>query len=56
MPPSKGKAHACDREVRSSNFGSAKLLFKISLSSQNQKLFLPFRDKEEVDLLGGCQF
>ena len=45
-----------EREVRSSNLNSAKSFFKISLSSQNQRLFLPFHDNEKVDLNGGSQF
>ena len=41
-----------DREVCSTNLGLAKSFFKIYLSSRSQRLFLPFRDKEKVDLKG----
>ena len=37
---------------RGLNPGSAKSFFKIYLSLQNQRLFLPFRDKEKVDPKG----
>ena len=45
------KRAAGSQEVCSLNLGSAQF-FIISLSLQNQRLFLPFRDKDKVDLKG----